>query len=342
MAVAPHDRFKAPGDTFADRRDGGATADLRQAPLWAVTTYFNPFREPRRLPVFREFRRRLGVPLIAVELSFDDAPELSGNDAEILIQIRGGDRLWQKERLLNLGLGALPPQAKAVAWLDCDVVFLRQDWPQAVLHELQRYAVVQPFSRLHYLASTDTPDHIGDVRLRRAEAFEAIARRFANERVPQEAYRVPGSSLRLRYAPGMAWAARRDIIAPHGLYDAGVLGGGDKLMFSAASGRHEELATAIQMSAAEWRYYRSWASEFSKLVRAQISYVDGDVLHLWHGDLDSRGYAGRYVGFERFEFDPVHDLALTAQGAWRWNSDKPELHAFVRKHLARRAGQPPC
>ena len=39
--------------------------------------------------------------------------------------------MWQKERLLNLAVAALPPGCTKVAGLDSDLVFRPRDWPGA-------------------------------------------------------------------------------------------------------------------------------------------------------------------------------------------------------------------
>ena len=90
--------------------------------MWAITSYYNPVRYKRRLSNYRLFRANLGVPLVAVELSFDGQFELTEKDADILLQISGGAVLWQKERLLNLAIKAVPPNASSIAWIDCDTM----------------------------------------------------------------------------------------------------------------------------------------------------------------------------------------------------------------------------
>ncbi len=79
--------------------------------LWAITSFFNPAGYKNRLSNYHRFRSRLNVPLVAVELSFTGRFELRDSDAEILIQISGADVMWQKERLLNIALGAQQPSA---------------------------------------------------------------------------------------------------------------------------------------------------------------------------------------------------------------------------------------
>ena len=70
------------------------------------------------------------MPLVAVELSYGAHFELQEPDADILIQLRGGALLWQKDRLLNLALQALPDDCRKVAWLDCDIFFGSSDWAE--------------------------------------------------------------------------------------------------------------------------------------------------------------------------------------------------------------------
>lgn len=305
--------------------------EFQASRIWALTSYFDPSQRGYRVDVYREFRRRLRIPLVTVELSFGSGFDLGPQDADILIQLSGGSVLWQKERLLNVALRALPPHVEAVAWLDCDVVFLRDDWPQELLRRLEHFSLIQPFSRLYHLNHNELPE---DCQRGRDSGFEAAAFQFAHGCFPDEAHRKHGMSQTLRYAPGMAWAARRETLAEHGLYDCAVLGGGDKLMFSAACGRGEECADSFAVVDLHKGHFMGWAQRFWKSVQSRVSYVDGDLFHLWHGDLAGRRYLERFIGFEQFRFDPLADICPTADGAWRWNSHKPELHDFVRRQMA--------
>ena len=297
----------------------------RESRLWAITAYFDPFNKGHRLQAYREFRRRLAIPLVAVELSFHDQFHLRQDDADVVIHLSGGAVLWQKERLLNVALQALPAHVDAVAWLDCDLVFLRHDWPQALLRRLEDFELVQPFRSLYYQdqkGALDLGSSAPEMR------FDSVAFLFDQGTLPEEAYDVPGQSQRLRYAPGVAWAARRSTLDTHGFYDAGVLGGGDKLIFVAAAERY---SLGRWMSPAHLRHFTEWAGRFSNAIKRKISCIEGDLVHLWHGDLAGRRYYERLVGFERFGFDPDADLSCQPDGPWFWKSEKPEMHAFVRE-----------
>ena len=131
-------------------------SSLRQDPpsdLWAITTYFNPCGYRSRYENYQTFRKHLKVPLLTVELAYGDAFELADTDATKLIQLRSDQVMWQKERLVNLALPALPPDCKKVAWLDCDIIFERDDWAHVSSEALEDSVLVQLFSRVGYLNS---------------------------------------------------------------------------------------------------------------------------------------------------------------------------------------------
>ena len=123
-------------------------------PLWAVTSYYNPAGYRRRRANYQLFRERLPLPLLTVEWSPTGEFELRPGDADMLVQLSGGDVMWQKERLLNIGVGRLPAQCTHVAWVDCDLVFEREDLGDAVLAALEAAPLVQLFDRVAYLAPT--------------------------------------------------------------------------------------------------------------------------------------------------------------------------------------------
>src|SRR4051794_12056501 len=119
--------------------------------LWAITSFFNPAGYRRRLDNYRVFRRELAVPLIAVELSYGSPCELRPADADVLIQLRDGDVLWKKKRLLNIALRALPEECDKVIWIDCDTIAGRDDWPDLVRRCLDTFPLVQTFDQLFHL-----------------------------------------------------------------------------------------------------------------------------------------------------------------------------------------------
>ena len=128
------------------------------------------------------------------------------------------------------------------------------------------------------------------------------------------------------------------MLVEHGFYDGFILGGGDKALFAAACGKQQYCADASRLSSRHREHYLSWAQPFSDAVQGDIGFVGGQAFHLWHGGLETRQYVERYEGFDRFLFDPRADLSINEYGAWRWSSDKVQLHDCARQLFELRRG----
>lgn len=302
--------------------------------FWAITSYFNPMRYARRRSNFRIFRERLNVPLIAVELAYADEFELKEQDADILIRLRGSAILWQKERLLNLGLRALPPHCRKVAWVDCDIIFDTADWAASAKAMLDQRAIVQMFSRVKYLPAAWTPE----ANCSKEADFEVPSFAFCITSELSAANCIAGTFDRRQgtCVNGFAWAARREILDRHGLYDASIVGGGDTALAAAATKCFDTVVKCHYMNRRQQDLYMAWANPFYETVRGNIGFLDKQIYHLWHGHIENRRAHTRHKGLWPFKFDPFTDIAIDTNGCWRWNTQKPELHEYVRQYFLTR------
>lgn len=298
--------------------------------LWAITCFFNPSGSRRRIENYRCFRASLPVPLATIELGFGGDWHLTSQDAELYVPIGDGDVLWQKERLLNLLLPRLPAQCRHVAWLDADVLLADRDWPRRAIEALAKAPLAQLFSALHYLDREGSQREGTGMKVASIVA-EVQGGRSATEVMERVTDRSGGAP-----AAGMAWAARRELLERHGFFDASVIGGGDTALACAAYGVAQVAARLHHMSPVQAARYAAWAKAFQRDVDGQVGLVDGEILHLWHGELAARDAAGRHVALATHGFDPGVDLVSGSQGAWRWASAKPALHALLRDYFAMR------
>jgi hypothetical protein len=302
--------------------------------FWAITTYFNPLRYERRLANFRIFREHLELPLVAVELAYGPEFELREQDAEILIQLRGGAVLWQKERLLNVALQALPGTCRKVAWLDCDILFDSPDWIARAESLLDQCVIIQAFRQAQYLSPRWAPgkDRRIDIEFTRPSAALTV-----KSGVPAAA--CIGHLLRDRRvtsATGFAWAARRELLERHGFFDTCIVGAGDRAMAGAAYGCFEDLMQRQYMNEQERRRYMNWAEPYYRTIQADVGLLNADIFHLWHGDISKRSSRTRHEGLQPFQFDPDTDIAIAENGAWRWNTDKHKMHEYIRSYFVSR------
>jgi hypothetical protein len=304
-------------------------ADPFCANLWAITCYFNPVGYRRRLENYRTFRQHLKVPLVTVELSFGEEFQLASGDADILVQLRGSSVLWQKERLLNVALKSLPDICTKVAWLDCDIVFESDDWIERASRALDKFALVHLFQERNELPMDFTPENPDSWRAT-LKTESLVYKLDAGQATTEEAAIL--GALRRGTTNGLAWASTKDILRELGLYDACIIGSGDKAMFCAALGVSDHFARALEMNPRGTEHYLAWARPFFNRIQGRISYIPDRVFHLWHGDLHDRGYQAKHRSFAQFDFDPYRDIDVDQNGCWRWNSDKTEMHRFV-KHI---------
>jgi hypothetical protein len=293
--------------------------------FWAITSYWNAVHYRRKYANYRSFREHLNVPLVAVELAFEDDFELRKEDADILIQLRGGDVLWQKERLLNLALRALPDSCRNVTWVDCDVVFGLPDWHELAAKLLKRASLVQLFSRVYRMPPDWKP---GQQIPSDAELLHGSPYLIASGMPVTTCLSTPASQISCGH--GYAWAASRRLLDRHGLYDALVIGGADSAIARAAYGRFDD---ALRLQALHRDHYLAWAQPFHRSVASNVTFLDGDIFHLWHGKTTDRRYRARNEEFMRFQFNPFTDLVADRNGAWRWNSDRREMHDYVRNYF---------
>jgi len=303
--------------------------------FWGVTTYFNPAGYQNKLENLKLFANRArdqGLKLLIVEAAFNEGQFVV--DAELadrIVHVRASAELWQKERLLNIGLASLPDTCDKVAWLDADILFQNDAWVRETAMLLDDFLVVQPFDVAWWL-----PHGVQNPRLDfSADAFALISHGLS--------YTQSGDSARKLSAGhwGFAWAARCDLLKTHWLYDRLIVGGGDLVVAWGIYG-DEFIGDAQKWlpelcTESHFGDILRWKNAFNADVRGRCSYVPGTVFHLWHGNIADRGYLERLRILKGFQFDPSKDIEIEDRyKCWRWSSDKPQLHAWLRKYFSDR------
>jgi hypothetical protein len=302
--------------------------------IWGIVAYFNPVQYANKLQNLLWCSNRVrnqGLKLLVVELCFNDSPYvIPDNSADLVIRLRSTCVLWQKERLINIGVEKLPPICDKIVWLDADVAFEDPDWVRKTAKALEQASLVQPYSVAWWLPRDQQaiPDHMT------ANSFERIKHGFAFT------HNAERSTPTLSGHPGFAWAAHRDILHRCGLYDRCIIGGAD-LAIAAAPFPDDHVAELREWllrfcSVAQREDYVSWRNTFRKAVDTKISYVDGTVFHRWHGDQHDRSYAARHLMLKTANFNPWVDLTFDHDECWSWNSQKPSLHQAVAAYFRNR------
>lgn len=294
------------------------------APLYVVTSMFNPLRFQSRGRLYNGFEKHCAdsaAILYTVEAALRDRHhEVTKHDNPQHIQLRTESEVWFKENLQNVGTGRLPHDWEYVAYVDADFLFTRPDWATETLHMLQHYDVVQMFSHMTY----ETYDH------RAHGTLDGFAYLHCHRHKIPKHYGHKG-------AVGGAWAFRRSALEKlGGLLDCCILGSADWHMAFAMAMR-DDVHPDMNLTAAP-QYVKTiqrW-HENAKVLRGNIGYVDGHAIHHWHGPMSKRGYSWRAQILTDNHFDPNTDLRYDWQGVLQLTKDKPQMRDEIRAYFSQR------
>ena len=267
-------------------------------PLYVILPYFNFIGFKRRRDLFIQFVERYaktpGLRLVVSEaLGPAPLPHLSVFKH---ITFQSDSHVWIKENLINIATKTLPDDWATVAWIDADLEFLNQNWVQDTIHELKSADVVQMWR---------TAVNLGP----RKEALK-IDKSFA--------YMFVGSGTKWTasdkygfWHPGYAWACTRAAFTKMGgLPDWAILGSGDRhlAMSLAGLGQHSCPGTIHENYKMMLKLYERSLKNF------KVSWVDGTIIHFWHGSFADRRYKERWDILIKNAFDPFEDIGYTDEG----------------------------
>lgn len=296
--------------------------DPRQLHLISVIS--NPVRYESRTRLFKQYLEHsanLGATQWVVEAVFGErGPEIIDPCNPQHILVRCDDELWLKEALINIAIRHLPHDWKYVAWVDGDVQFVRgKHWAPEVLHALQHYSVVQPWS------------HGIDLGPRNEVIGHSVS---FMQRVRE------GMKLTDRYAPnfhpGYCWAWRREAWeAMGGMIEEAICGAGDRHMACGLIGQ-PDISIPRGVHPGYTKMVNTWSERAERSIRRNVGLVEGTLLHYFHGWKADRGYHDRWKILVENQFDPYTDLRRSWQGVIHLAGNKPKLRDDLRNYFRAR------
>jgi hypothetical protein len=313
-------------------------------PLHVITVVSNSNRYYSRYKLYQQFERMVeqaGGVLWTVELVLRDRhPEVTHPDNPHHLVLRSPCELWHKENLINVGVNWLlqprqAPEAQYIAWVDADVAFVRPDWVNETLQQLQHYKIVQMFSHATDLKPNfePLPTQIGFVYSwmhQRPQPARINSRNNATH------WRYPYGQEGSLWHPGYAWAARRSALADlGGLGDIAILGSADHHMACALIGRVKD-SIHRKMHPSYHAYWQEWERRAECHIGQQIGYVSGQLYHYWHGPKTKRGYVDRWRVLVDEQFDYQLDIKEDVQGLYAYTGRNRNLAHRIRQYFRQR------
>ena len=300
--------------------------------LAVISVISNPVGYLSRYRLYHDFAQRMrdhGVYLITVELATGSQPwAVTLPHRSEHLQLRTNSVLWHKENLVNLGLSRVPNHCDSVAWVDADIAFTNPNWAEDTVLALERYPVVQMFSKAADLDRNGDP-----MRIFHGFGYEYI----------QNHGKIPAPRTRhgfikdnggifsgdVFWHPGFAWAARKSVLEQlGGVAEFPILGSADHIMALGLVGQAQRINN-IKFSSGYLDAVMRWQHRALSVVGKQLGYVPGMIVHYYHGKKINRGYHTRTGLLIEHQFDPSTDLRKSAEGVLELVTDHPRQQALA-------------
>lgn len=301
--------------------------------LGIVCCYFNSCAYESRKENFLQFYKSIAArtsDICVVELAFGDADHVLPEEVNA-IKVRSNSVLWQKEALLNIGIKKLLADGyESIAWFDADILFDNAMWYQDIIDTLRQYRICQAFGKVCKYKWKKVKN--GEVYADRLY-LHGSARYFKDTGM---IYTKKGDS-------GFGWAARAEVLAECNLFDKGIIGGGDALIWYGMHHNTLNVAEACNthpMFSYDFPDYRlsyvDWCKRWSKAVNGSVGYSYTSLQTMYHGSIRNKKYTNRYDILVEHEYDPATDIRYNDDGCIEWNTDKEEFHKHVTAYFQSR------
>jgi hypothetical protein len=298
--------------------------------LYVVLAISNPVRFSIRHKLYRDDRQRLlctpGVHLVTVEHALGErshevtCEEVSKDETHI--RVRNGSHLWLKENLQKIAIAHIPKGQRYICCKDADVMHARPDWAQETIQMLQHHDAVQTFAfaqnlgERYELKETSTGFAY---EYRKNGLKNVVETGDATNGQPGTYYaaEVPRGFNRIQSYlghPGFSWAYRREFLdAVGGIMDWPILGSADHHMAWALAGNVMRSIPG-QIHPEYKRLAKLWQQRATDFCHHNVGYVEGTLLHFFHGQMQNRKYLDRWKILIDNQYNPSEDILHDAQG----------------------------
>jgi len=258
--------------------------------LHVIVVVSNPCQFATRYILAKEFLYRMesetNIKVYVVELAYGSQQfQITSPKCPTHLQIRTDKVIWHKENMINMGVRLLPPNWKAMAWIDADIEFESNTWAIDTLKVLNgAYDIVQLYSHCVDM----------DKRELTMNMYSSFCYQYSKQ---SSLYSAGGKD---PWHPGYAWAINRRTYDRCGIYDLSILGSGDHNMALCFLG-HGRKSLNDHVSDG----YKKSMDDYQQKVRGiRMGYVPGVIRHYYHGTKENRKYTERWKILVKHQYDP--------------------------------------
>lgn len=243
------------------------------------------------------------VQLCIVEAAFGDHKhEITDKHNPWHLQVKIHTNMWLKENMMNLAVRHLfPHDWKYCAWVDMDVFFEDKHWAQDCMNELQKFAVIQPWSDCIDLGPT------GNILTHFRSFGHQHQKKIPKQTHPMQPYALAH--------PGFAWSCTREFYEnlPGGFMWWPPLGSADFHQAFACIGQ-VEYTIYKGLAKSFHRLCNEWQQRAVRITHNQVGFISGFIKHGFHGPKAKRYYLDRVKLLVKYGYDPDKHIKWDHQG----------------------------
>jgi len=287
--------------------------------FYVISVLQNPSRSRSIMKNHLKFQRQMkhyGIKLITVECVSDNAPFALTqiNNEPNHIQIKASDVFFFEENLINIAISKLPPDAKYVAWCNCDINFTNSHWVEDTINSLKTFKAVQLFERIFY-----TDNEGNEVEQSKGFAARLFGRKKENDSVEKI---LKENTIESKYAWGFRYEVLKEL---GGLIDFSPIGNNHKIMAYCLANMAEQYIP-IGISFPFKEAIEEWQNNAREVLRNNIGFVIGAIqVPLSKAKKESEVY-DNWPLLQDHKFNQVNDLYKNKDGLYCFEKG--------RKHLA--------
>ena len=257
---------------------------LKKKEKFTICSYFFNYREDERqknnfkkfLSQFKDFYQNM---IVGVD-------NMSTIDFEMpcrVVSIDEKEKKWSKESILNRIMDKI--ETEYIIWIDGDLIFEELSWLRKIEEVVGDCDFIQLFENIKYLNES------GEVH----ETYKSTVYNIVNERRGTIFDKVAKFENRIDFKPGGAWLGRTEILKKNKFFEKMYVGGGDVIFLYGIFGILDGTTLKRIEKSNKIIYQKSidWIKKFSDS-SYKVDYRPYTINHLFHGEIKSRNYSGRY------------------------------------------------
>jgi len=235
--------------------------------------------------------------------------------------------LWVKENLINLAIKNLPDDAEFIAWSDRDIYFLNPSWIEDTIKKLKVYDVVQPWSEVIHLNSYFNLNLISKRKTHIS---------FSNKSVLSAAIDHINNESKISTATGQIWAINKSFYKKiEKINDIEIIGGADSIIANFCILKDPNYEKILnEKTTTKLKNY--WILYKEKFKDVKYSYIDGLIIHYWHGDLQDRKYSERANVLINLNYNPEEDISYDENGVLQFTEKGKRLELPIKEYFESR------